>query len=79
VVVNKQKHTRILTVVRVEITTLMMKASNRTLNPCSHHTMIMLVINPCAHELTSPRRLIHVSAIKNTRKNREEAIKILGG
>jgi hypothetical protein len=31
----------------VEISTLMMKALNRTLNPCSHHTTVPLVINPC--------------------------------
>jgi hypothetical protein len=39
----------------VEITMLMMKAQNRMSNPSSHYTMTLLVINPCAHELTLPR------------------------
>jgi hypothetical protein len=36
----------------------MMKALNRIIEPCSHYTTALLVINLCAHELTSPRRLI---------------------
>jgi hypothetical protein len=39
---------------------------------CSHYNMDPLVINPCEHELTSPRRLIPASAIENTSKNGEE-------
>jgi hypothetical protein len=31
----------------VEISTLMMKAPNRTLNLCNHYTTAPLVINPC--------------------------------
>jgi hypothetical protein len=31
----------------VEIPTLMPKAPNRTLKPCSHYTTAPLVINPC--------------------------------
>jgi hypothetical protein len=56
---------------------LMMKAPNRTSNPYNHYTMTMLVMNPCIHELTLPRRLIPASAIKNTIKNKEEAIRIV--
>jgi hypothetical protein len=49
---------------------------NIMVNPYNHYTMTLLVINLCAHELTSPRRLIPASAIENTSKNREEAIEI---
>jgi hypothetical protein len=31
----------------VEISMLMMKAPNRTSNPCSHYITALLVINPC--------------------------------
>jgi hypothetical protein len=31
----------------------------------------------CTYELTTPRRLIPASAIENTRKNKEEAIRIV--
>jgi hypothetical protein len=55
----------------------MMKAPNRTSNPYNHYTMTMLVMNPCIHELTLPRRLIPASAIENTIKNKEEAIRIV--
>jgi hypothetical protein len=61
----------------MEISTLMMKAPNRTSNPCNHYTMTLLVINPCAHQLTSPKMFIPASAIENTSKNREEAIEIV--
>jgi hypothetical protein len=50
---------------------------NIMVNPYNHYAMALLVINLCAHELTSPRRLIPTSAIENTNKNREEAIKIV--
>jgi hypothetical protein len=42
----------------VEISTLITNALNRTSNLCSHYTTALLVINPCAHKLTSSRRLI---------------------
>jgi hypothetical protein len=58
----------------VEISILMLKAPNRTLNPCSHYTMAQFVINLCAHKLISPRRLIPTSAIENTSNNREDTI-----
>jgi hypothetical protein len=38
----------------VEISTLMMKAPNITLNPCSHYTTAPLVINPC--DMNWPRQ-----------------------
>jgi hypothetical protein len=60
----------------VDISTLMMKAPNRTSNPCHHYTTASLVINLCAYELTSPRRLTLISAMENTSKNKEEAIGI---
>jgi hypothetical protein len=49
---------------------------NIMVNPYNHYTMTLLVINLCAHELTSSRRQILTSAIENTSKNREEAIGI---
>jgi hypothetical protein len=61
----------------VDISTLMKKARNRTSIPCSHYTTTLLVINMCTYELTTPRRLIPASAIENTRKNKEEAIRIV--
>jgi hypothetical protein len=60
----------------VEISMLIMKVRNRISNLYSHYTTTPLVINSCTHELISPRRLILASAIRNTSKNTEEAIRI---
>jgi hypothetical protein len=51
---------------------LITKAPNRTSNPYSHYITAPLIINPGAHKLTSPRRLILAIAIKNTIKNKED-------
>jgi hypothetical protein len=57
----------------VEISTLMMKASNSVgSNPCSHYTTAQLVTSPCTHELALPRRLSPYKWIENTSKNRKE-------
>jgi hypothetical protein len=52
---------------------LMTKAPNSVgLNLCNYYTTAPLVTNPCAHELTSPRRLCPYKQIENTSKNRKE-------
>jgi hypothetical protein len=56
---------------------LMTKAPDRMLNSYGHYTTSLLVIDPCAHELTLPRRLMPASVIDNISKNREEVIRIV--
>jgi hypothetical protein len=52
---------------------LMMNAPNSVgLNPYNHYTTAPLVINPCADELASPRRLCPCKKIENTNKNKKE-------
>jgi hypothetical protein len=53
----------------------MIQGSERT-DPRNHYTTAPLVITRDTR-MTSPRRLIHASAIKNTSKNRKNAIKIV--
>jgi hypothetical protein len=54
----------------VEISTLMIQGSERTV-PHNHYTTAPLVITRDTR-MTSPRRLLSASAIKNTSKNRKE-------
>jgi hypothetical protein len=62
----------------VEISMLMTKPLNSvSSNPCSHYTVALLVTNPCAHKLVSPRKLCPYKQIENTSNNRKEQSRIV--